>query len=319
MPATKDTCGIGLVATIEVPATSGNPDFEIAHGLGYRPTMGVIEMTADGLIRWQSPSLKYDATNIYLNASGAGLTATVRLLAPCNCSGGTPGITSVSPATGTAGGPNFTLTVNGVNFRADSVVLWNGSARSTTYVSQTQLTATILAGDVASTGVAELTVNNPGEGCGLSGPFPFNIYNLQDCPGLAFGFVRDGEGPDGCVLGLAFLDPTTPCHFLTAAGQLPYPSGRSMKNVRAHVATAGFQLVDFHWAVKSTPFSSAPLSFEGTPVGTEYTSYNSTGWVSFGDFDVPAGQYLAFEMQLTGCGAPGGTTLVIDEFSFEWV
>ncbi len=61
------------------------------------------------------------------------------------------------------GGAGSTLSVNGTGFVAGSVADWNGSARATTYVNQTELTATILAGDIAAAGTASATVvNAPG-------------------------------------------------------------------------------------------------------------------------------------------------------------
>jgi len=52
-----------------------------------------------------------------------------------------PEITSLSPTGVTAGSGAFTLTVNGSGFINGSVVNFNGNARTTTYVSATQLTA----------------------------------------------------------------------------------------------------------------------------------------------------------------------------------
>jgi hypothetical protein len=65
------------------------------------------------------------------------------------------------PTTVTPGGPAFTLTANGTGFVQGSVVNWDGSPRTTTYVSGTQLTATILSSDIASSGTASVTVANP--------------------------------------------------------------------------------------------------------------------------------------------------------------
>jgi len=73
-----------------------------------------------------------------------------------------PAITSISPNPVTAGGPQFTLTVNGSGFVANSVVQVNANARATVFVSANQLTATILAGDIATPGAPLITVFNPG-------------------------------------------------------------------------------------------------------------------------------------------------------------
>src|SRR5579864_384028 len=68
-----------------------------------------------------------------------------------------PSITSLSQSSTTAGGAAFTLTVNGTNFISSSTVQWNGSGRTTTYVSATQLTAAITAADIATGGTANVT------------------------------------------------------------------------------------------------------------------------------------------------------------------
>jgi hypothetical protein len=61
-----------------------------------------------------------------------------------------PVLTSVSPTTAVAGGPEFTLTATGTGFVTGSVVRWNGAGRSTTFVSATQVKAAITAADVAN-------------------------------------------------------------------------------------------------------------------------------------------------------------------------
>jgi uncharacterized protein (TIGR03437 family) len=71
-----------------------------------------------------------------------------------------PLITSLNPGFVPAGNAQFTLTVNGSNFVNGAVVRWNGNNRTTTFVSSAQLTATIPAADVASAGLANVTVFN---------------------------------------------------------------------------------------------------------------------------------------------------------------
>ncbi len=86
-----------------------------------------------------------------------------------------PTTSSISPNIAAAGGAAFTLTVNGTNFTANSTVNWNGSARTTTFVSATQLTAAILAADIATAGTAAVTVVTPAPGGGTSNPQTFTI------------------------------------------------------------------------------------------------------------------------------------------------
>ncbi|NUY81874.1 hypothetical protein HUK80_13300 [Flavobacterium sp. MAH-1] len=84
-----------------------------------------------------------------------------------------PVLASLSPSSRVAGTGAFTLTVTGANFvSGTSVVRWNGSNRTTTFVSSTQLTAAITAADVASSGTASITVAN---GNGISNALTFTI------------------------------------------------------------------------------------------------------------------------------------------------
>jgi hypothetical protein len=91
-----------------------------------------------------------------------------------------PTLTSLSPATAGAGGAAFTLTATGSNFTPASVVRVNGSNRATTFVSATQLTATILASDLVSSGALSITVFTPAPGGGTSGAQSLTITG----PGL---------------------------------------------------------------------------------------------------------------------------------------
>lgn len=86
-----------------------------------------------------------------------------------------PTITSLVPNTRQAGLGGFTLTVNGTNFVSTSVVRWNGSDRTTSFVNSGQVTATINAADVAVSGSANVSVFNPAPGGGVSGTLPFTI------------------------------------------------------------------------------------------------------------------------------------------------
>ncbi|HSE20029.1 MAG TPA: hypothetical protein VLB68_00170, partial [Pyrinomonadaceae bacterium] len=86
-----------------------------------------------------------------------------------------PVITNVSPSSTSAGSSTFTLTVNGTGFVGASVVRWNTSNRTTSFVSGTQLTAQITAADVSASGSGSITVFNPAPGGGLSNAVTFTI------------------------------------------------------------------------------------------------------------------------------------------------
>jgi hypothetical protein len=115
-------------------------------------------------------------------------TASLLALSLAACGGGgsapaptpqnpVPVLSSISPTTAHAGDAAFTLTVNGTSFISSSRVRWNGSDRTTTFVSSTQLTAAIPASDIATGGTASVTVFNPTPGGGTSSAATFSINN----------------------------------------------------------------------------------------------------------------------------------------------
>jgi hypothetical protein len=95
-----------------------------------------------------------------------------------------PAITSLSPNAVAAGSSDFTLTVNGGAFVSGSVVNWNGAARTTTFVSATQLQAAIAAADVATAGAAAVTVFNPPGGGATSAAATFTINPPNPAPSI---------------------------------------------------------------------------------------------------------------------------------------
>jgi len=107
-------------------------------------------------------------TNSYTRAA---TSATVTVDASLNP---VPSIASLSPAGMPAGNPGFTLTVNGAGFMSSSVVKWNGVARTTTFVSASQLRAAIDAADISAVGQASVTVVSPAPGGGTSNVTTFS-------------------------------------------------------------------------------------------------------------------------------------------------
>jgi hypothetical protein len=73
-----------------------------------------------------------------------------------------PVISTLSPSTVAAGGPAFTLTVNGSGFGSDATVQWNGAPLPTTVVNAAQLTAAVPANLIASFGSAQISVLSSG-------------------------------------------------------------------------------------------------------------------------------------------------------------
>lgn len=108
----------------------------------------------------------------------------------------------LTPATVTPAGAGFTLTVHGTGFIAGSVVRWNGSARPTTFVSDSKLTAAIPATDISHATTSAITVFNPSPGGGSSNVVSFQVRAASSW--AAFGspvHFTAGAGPESLVTG----------------------------------------------------------------------------------------------------------------------
>lgn len=199
-------------------ANSGSPGFTL--------TVNGSSFVAGAIVRWNGA----DRTTTFLSANQLTanlLTADLATAGSANVSvfnpapgGGTspsatftitaapnpaPAITSLSPSSGAAGAPAFTLTVNGTGFAPSSVVRWNNADRPTLYVGATQLTATISAGDIVSVGSATVIVYTPAPGGGTSAGVTFTINNpgpmvttlspsTASAGGPAFALTVNGSG-----------------------------------------------------------------------------------------------------------------------------
>ena len=97
------------------------------------------------------------------------------LFVPLTGSNPTPSVATLSPSSVITGGPAFTLVLTGSGFVPGSIVQWNGSNRSTTFVNLTELRATITTADISIAGTAKITVVSPAPGGGLSSPLLLTI------------------------------------------------------------------------------------------------------------------------------------------------
>lgn len=102
------------------------------------------------------------------------------------------------------GGAGFTLTVNGAGFVPTSIVNWNGSPRAATFVSKSQLTAAILAADIATVSTATVTVVNPSPGGGVSNTQFFSIAMPKTSASFLPAVTYDAGAP--CSNSIAVAD-----------------------------------------------------------------------------------------------------------------
>src|SRR5438445_8114281 len=195
---TSQTAAFHDVWTLQLQGPStGNPapaltslssDNTTVGGPAFTLTVTGANFAAASTVRWNSvsrPTTYVRSTQLQASISAADVagvgTFQISVASPAP-GGGTSGslpfaviapkpaptLTSISPTTATAGSPAVTLVATGANFAGTSVLRVNGSDRTTTVASASQLTATVPASDLAAVGSLNVSVSTPAPGGGTS-------------------------------------------------------------------------------------------------------------------------------------------------------
>jgi uncharacterized repeat protein (TIGR01451 family) len=116
-----------------------------------------------------------------------------------------PVLSGLDPNSTAAGSPEFTLNISGAGFINNSTVQWNGTPRTTTFISATELRAIITAADIAVGGTASVTVFNPAPAGGSSTPLTFTINSSPQSTYTISGQVTLGNnnGLSGVTMTLS--------------------------------------------------------------------------------------------------------------------
>jgi len=89
-----------------------------------------------------------------------------------------PSLTSVSPASASAGGTGLALTLRGTGFVPGSLGRVNGIGKTTTYVGETEVQVALSAQDLEGGGEFEVTVDNPAPSGGISAGLTFVVSDI---------------------------------------------------------------------------------------------------------------------------------------------
>src|SRR5579884_314621 len=183
------------VSVVAGPAITGlSPSSTAAEGPAFTLTVNGINFASGATVNWNGSGLtttfvsgnqltaSVPATDI-ANPGTASITVTnpdgtTTSPTTFNIVNPVPSISSISPTSTYQGSGAFTLTVNGSKFLSSSVVNWNGTPLTTTFVSGSQLTASVPASDVGSVGIASVTVVTPSPGGGASNAQTFTITSV---------------------------------------------------------------------------------------------------------------------------------------------
>ena len=261
-----------------------------------RTTTFVSSTTLTALIPASDLSTVKVATVTVFNAAPGGGTSTGRAFAinpappPPNPA---PTLTGISPSTATAGGASFTLKLMGSNFISTSTVRWNGSARVTTYVSSTSLTAAITASDLVSSGSATVTVFNPAPGGGASAAQAFTIISPPP-PNPAP--VLSGIAPSSATVGgSSFTLTLNGSNFISGSVVRWGGNARTTSFVSSTTLAAAIPASDIAAAGSATVTVFNPSPGGGTSAGLAFTVNASTisspgPWTIWGNTAPAVGQ-----------------------------
>jgi hypothetical protein len=171
-----------------------------------------------------------------------------------------PSIMSVTPASAPAGSPSAAITITGTGFVFGATAQMGATGLSTSYVSATQVTATVPGSLLGVNGVLQLSVTNPPPGGGTSNSVPFTV-------GCDTTGVDVALGPVGTVSTQALTWPGAPvAERYTSSGICPalVPSTpTNSQPYRAFVVqnTAAAPVTLSTWAVCSSTSTAKTDSF----------------------------------------------------------
>src|SRR5439155_6735758 len=322
---TSSSVTFTITATNPVPTlTSISPSSALAGGAAFTLTTTGTNFAITSVVRWNGS----DRTTTYVSSTQLQAQVTAADIATAGTApvtvfnptpgGGTssaqtftinnlvPTLSSISPSSAVAGGAGFTLTATGTNFIASSVVRWNGSDRSTTFVSSTLLQAAISASDIATAGTASATVFNPTPGGGSSSPQTFTITAPNPSPTLT------SLSPSSVVAGgAAFTLALTGTNFITSSivqwngSQRATTFGSSTQLqaqiTAADIATAGTASV--------TVFTSAPGGGTSSPQTFTITAPNPSPTLTSLSPSTAVAGGAAFTLTVTGSNFIGSSVV----------
>ncbi|MGA2930260.1 MAG: hypothetical protein ABSG43_30580, partial [Solirubrobacteraceae bacterium] len=181
------SAGSALPFTAAAATTRGGNWLSVSPASGTTSAALTVSVSAAGL----APG-SYTGSIAITSAGAANSPLSVPVT--LNIATSAPNISGLLPPLAIAGGPPFTLAVNGSGFLSSAVVEWNGAPLSTTYVSSSQLTAAVPASLIPAAGIANVTVANPG---GVtSNTAPFTIAAIYASPqALSFTYQQGGTLP----------------------------------------------------------------------------------------------------------------------------
>ncbi|MBI1765701.1 MAG: hypothetical protein HYR56_30220, partial [Acidobacteria bacterium] len=294
-----------------------NPNVALAGGATFTITVSGTNFVNTSVVRWngdtrQTTFVSATQLTVVIGAADIANAGTAAVLVQNPAPGGgnsntltftinnpVPALTSLNPNSAQAGTAAFTLTVNGTNFVNGSVVRWNGNARTTNFISATQLLALIPAADIASAGTAQITVFNAAPSGGTSNALSFTIAQPNLVPTL------NGLSPNTALAtGAAFTLTVNGANFVNGSVVRWNGGARATQFVSATQLTAQITAADIASAgtAQVSVFNPAPGGGTSAELGFSIVQPNPLpAIVSLTPNSVLAGS-PAFTLTITGTG-----------------
>ena len=204
-----------------------------------------------------------------------------------------PSITSISPAKLNAGAAAATLTISGSGFGSTSAVQVGGTLEASTYVSATQLTATVPATQLANGANLSVVVSN-----GTSSSPSVNLEVDNPAP------VISSTTPTTAVVGIASAVVT-----VTGTGFVPSTvinvngAGRATTYINATQLSAALPSSDFTAGGTLALTAANPAPGGGTSTATSLTVSNpAVGAIKLSPSTLYTGATVAATVTVTGTG-----------------
>jgi len=132
-----------------------------------------------------------------------------------------PAITALSPPFVSAGTGGFAIAVSGTDLAANSVVYWGGTALATQFVSSTSLSAQVPVPQIASTGIASITVRTSQNSVISSNAVQFEIDSKDAAPYAPTFAASTASVQAGAVATYPVSFPSTATNISAACLNLP--------------------------------------------------------------------------------------------------
>ena len=183
-----------------------------------------------------------------------------------------PSLTSIAPTSATAGAEALTLTVTGTNFINGSSILWNGAPLTTTFVSASQLTASVASTLLTTAGTATVAVSTPAPGGGVTSNFTFTINAVQVSTTKKFLFDASHAETAGNADWVIDEDNSTP-------QRIPTPSYTGVTSTTAEsfwtgaISSWGIALAKKGHVVETLP-STGAITYGNTSNDQDLSNYD---------------------------------------------